>query len=153
MNKRNMPDFTYQDADEAMKERVRKEWGEIQAAHMRLENGFSIVALHEGEIVGLIAISWLLLPPPLPETYEAFIDIIEVSEAYQRQGIARQLISICEKRAQERGVYQLRAWSSDDKVQAIPMWKALGFGLCPATVYPRGHEVQGYFVTKQLSPP
>ena len=54
------------------------------------------------------------------------------------------------ERARARGVYQLRAWSSEDKTEAIPMWKALGFGLCPATTYPGGREIEGYFVTKVL---
>jgi hypothetical protein len=26
------------------------------------------------------------------------------------------------------------------------MWRALGFALCPATTYPRGQPVEGYFV-------
>ena len=30
------------------------------------------------------------------------------------------------------------------------MWKALGFGLCPATTFPQGQEVKGYFVAKLL---
>ncbi len=49
------------------------------------------------------------------------------------------------------GFYQLRAWSSSDKTEAIPMWKSLGFGLVPTTTYPRGQAVPGYFVTLRLS--
>lgn len=31
------------------------------------------------------------------------------------------------------------------------MWKALGFGLCPATTFPNGQEVKGYFVARLLT--
>jgi hypothetical protein len=60
------------------------------------------------------------------------------------------MVEIACERAVRRGAYQIRAWSSDDKIEAIPMWKALGFGLCPATEHPRGQEVKGYFVAKEL---
>jgi hypothetical protein len=56
---------------------------------------------------------------------------------------------VCE-RAKEERIYQIRSWSSEDKIEAIPMWQALGFGLCPATTYPQGKEVKGYFVARVL---
>jgi hypothetical protein len=56
---------------------------------------------------------------------------------------------VCE-RAKEAGIFQVRAWSSEDKIEAVLMWKALGFGICPATTYPQGKEVKGFFVTKVL---
>jgi hypothetical protein len=31
------------------------------------------------------------------------------------------------------------------------MWRRLGFGLCPATTFPRGQEVKGFFVTRLLT--
>jgi len=54
------------------------------------------------------------------------------------------------KRAKDAKKFQLRAWSSADKTAAIPMWRALGFGLCPATTYPRAAAVEGYFVALVL---
>lgn len=30
------------------------------------------------------------------------------------------------------------------------MWKALGFGLCPATQHGRGQEIRGYYATRRL---
>ena len=62
----------------------------------------------------------------------------------------RQMLHMCVERGRTLGYYQLRGWSSDDKTEAIPMWKSLGFGLCPATTYPRGLEIEGYFVTYPL---
>ena len=140
----------YSDAGAALCERIRREWGEVAARHMHLDDGFSIVALAGDEPVGLIGVVWRVLPPPLPPTEEAFIDIIEVRADFRRRGIAAQLIAMSVERARERGAYQLRAWSSEDKLEAIPMWRALGFGLCPATIYPRSEEVKGYFVTHVL---
>jgi len=142
--------LTYSDADEAMRDRVEAEWGENAARHMHLTDGFSIVAL-EGEIlVGLISVYAKMLPVPLEESFDWYIDILEVSKDYRRRGIATHLIELTIQRAKEAGVYQLRSWSSEDKIEVIPMWKALGFGLCPASTYPQGKEVKGYFVAKVL---
>ncbi len=142
--------ITYSNAGEALRDRIRREWGEVAARHMHVDDGFSIVALAGEEPVGLIGVVWRALPPPLPPTEEAFINIIEVRSDLRRRGIAAQLVALSAERARARGAYQLRAWSSEDKVEAIPMWLALGFGLCPATTYPRGEEVRGYFVTRVL---
>ena len=144
-------EIQFVDADEVLKTRVAEEWGEKVARHMHLEDGFSLLAVQEEKLVGLISVYWKILPSPLPETHEGYIDILEVHRDFRRKGIATRLIDKTLKRAQERDVYQVRAWSSMDKTEAIPMWKALGFGLCPATTYPRGQEVQGYFVAKLLN--
>ena len=143
--------LTYSDAaDEAMRDRVRAEWGENAARHMHLTDGFSIVAL-EGEIlVGLISVYAKMPPVPLEESFDWYIDILEVSKDYRRRGIATHLIELTIQRAKEAGVYQLRSWSSEDKIEVIPMWRALGFGLCPASTYLHGKEVKGYFVAKVL---
>ena len=140
-------------ADEKLKSRVAEEWGEKMARHIHLENGFSILAMQGNDLVGLISVYWKMLPPPLPETCEGYIDILEVHKDFRRRGIAAQLIDMSLERAKEKGAYQMRSWSSLDKTEAIPMWKALGFGLCPATTFPGGQEVKGYFVTKLLNEP
>ena len=148
MNEINIHKIEYIEADEKLKERIAKEWGEKAARHMHITDGFSIVAMYKGNPIGLISVYWKKLTPPLIEKYEGYIDIIEVQEKFQRKGIAKKIIEMSIERAKEKGVRQLRAWSSEDKVAAIHMWQALGFGLCPATVYPKGEEVKGYYVTK-----
>ena len=140
----------YVDADEAWERRIAEEWSETAARHMHMADGFSILALCDGDPVGLISVYWRRLPAPLTRTVEGYIDIVEVLAGFRRQGIATRMIELSMERAREQGVYQLRAWSSEDKVEAIPMWEALGFGLCPATTYPGGQEVKGYFVTRVL---
>ncbi len=47
---------TYIDADEAWKRRITQEWGETAVRHMHLADGFSILALHDGKVVGLISV-------------------------------------------------------------------------------------------------
>jgi len=138
------------DADDALKSQFAEEWGEKVAHHMHLEDGFSILAMQGNELIGLISMYWKALPAPLPETCEGYIDILEVHKDFRRRGIATRLINMSFERAKEKGAYQVRSWSSLDKTEAIPMWKALGFGLCPASTFPMGKEVKGYFVVKRI---
>jgi GNAT superfamily N-acetyltransferase len=140
----------YIEADESWRDPVSRAFGDKAARHMHVKGGFSILALQDRGPVGLISVYWQVLPPPLKGSSEGYIDIIEVAEDFRRQGIAAELLSIVVTRAREQGAYQLRAWSSEDKIEAIPMWKHLGFGLCPAVTYPGGKEVKGYFVTKVI---
>lgn len=140
----------YIDADEAWRQKIADDWGATAAQHMHIADGYSILALSDSIPVGLIALYWRSLPPPLVDTYEAYIDIIEVRPEFRRQGIATQLIELSLEKARTRHAYQVRAWSSTDKTAAIPMWQALGFGLCPATTYPNGQAVNGYFATRVL---
>ena len=143
-------DIEYADADRPTMAHLGEEWGQWASRHVDLENGFAIVAKTRGEVVGLIGVLWKQLPTPLPTTREAFINIIEVVQEHRRRGIATTMIAMSEERARAKGVCQIRAWSSEDKTAAIPMWRALGFGMCPAVDYPGGQRVEGYFVVKTL---
>jgi GNAT superfamily N-acetyltransferase len=89
------------------------------------------------------------MPPPLTGMREAYIDVIEVDGPYQRQGIARQLLALTESWASSQGFTQIRAWSSHDKTEAIMMWHALRYCVCPARVW-FGEPVDGFFAVKQL---
>lgn len=143
-------DLNYSDCDRELKKRVGLEMGSAAERHLHMEDGFSIIAMDGEKIAGIIAVCRKLLPPPLPETYEGFIDIIQVKPEYKRKGVAGKLIGISIERCREAGYYQLRAWSSEDKTEAIPMWKVRGFGLAPASIFPKGGEVKGYFATYRL---
>jgi GNAT superfamily N-acetyltransferase len=147
MKKIQISDINFAYCDEEMKENVRKNMGEV---NLHLSDGFSVVALYNEKPVGIISVYKKLLPPPLPETYEGYIDIIEVVEEYRMNGIAREILRMSIDRARKEGYYQLRAWSTDDKIEAIPVWKALGFCLCPTTHSMWGEKITGYFVTYLL---
>jgi hypothetical protein len=88
------------DADETVKNRIANEWGEKTARHMHLDDGFSIVAIRAEQLVGLISVYWKILPPPLPETCEGYIDILEVHQDFRRRGdcykIDRNIDSTCQ---------------------------------------------------------
>jgi ribosomal protein S18 acetylase RimI-like enzyme len=140
----------FMDADEKIRTRILNEWGEKTARHMHITDGFSIVAFHGEVLVGLISTHWRELPLPLNGDFDAYIDILEVHRSFRRQGIAKRLIEMSMERAKQKGLRQIRAWSSEDKIEAIHLWKALGFGLCPATAHPKGQKVKGYFVAKIL---
>jgi GNAT superfamily N-acetyltransferase len=141
-------DIDYIEADQSWREPVSQAFGDKAVRHMHVQDGFTVIALYEHRPVGLISVYWRALPPPLTGSSEGYIDIIEVAEDFRRWGIAAKMLAIAVERAREQGTYQLRAWSSEDKIEAIPMWKRLGFGLCPAVTYPAGKEVKGYFVSK-----
>ena len=147
--------LSYIEADEALRTSVVEQWKSWFPSISRYINpspGFTIVALDGEEAVGLIAVKIQSLPAPLAGETEGFIDDIEVLESHRRQGVATRLIEESFARAAKREAVQLRAWSSDDKTEAIPMWKALGFGLCPAKeTQPTGEVIPGYFVAKPVT--
>jgi len=61
------------------------------------------------------------------------------------------ILAMSEDWARAQGHRRIRAWSTVDKTQAIPMWHALGFRLRP--VYsgrPRRKSPNGYYVAKPL---
>lgn len=145
-----MHGINYLYAAAGLQGQISRQWDEQIARHMHISDGFSIVAMHGDQPVGLISVMWRQLPGQLAPSQEGFIDIIEIIPAYRRSGIARQLLRLAEQRVRSEGAHQLRAWSSEDKDAAIAMWRRLGFCLCPATVYPQGQAVQGFYVTKAV---
>jgi GNAT superfamily N-acetyltransferase len=131
---------------------IGKAYGDVAERHLHFDDGFTLVAVDGDEIAGFASFVWRDLPQPLDSLKECFIDIIETQPEYRRKGIATHLLEMAEELAKRAGAYQLRAWSSCDKAEALSMWPALGYGLAPAVVTPGGHEVHGYFVTKPLRP-
>ena len=146
-----MADIRYVECDANLRRQIGEVMGEVAESHIRLEDGYAFVAFDGEAPVGLIAVQRRQLPDPLGEMDEGFINIIEVVESHRRRGIARRLVEMSADRSRKEGRHQLRAWSTAGSADpAIRMWKTLGFGLCPATIYPRGQEVKGYFVAYQL---
>lgn len=145
-----MQQLTFSDITKPILALIAEDFSKMHAHYLQAEDGFALAAMSDGRPVGFIGLSWRQLPEPVPNTLECFVDIIEVGAAFRRRGIAQKLIEITEKRARARGAYQIRAWSSEDKIEAIPMWKVLGYGLAPAVEYHCGAEVRGFFVTKVL---
>ena len=157
-----MPDIAYR---EIMPDEVAlfaKKFGDyvirFQCFHFG-EGCYSLGAFSGDEPAGFISTYPEALIAPLSGEKDAYIDVIEVDAAFRRQGIAASLISKTERWAKNYGYRQIRAWSSDDKEEAIPMWRTLRYCLCPAIMYgedscpnPDGSLPVGYYVVKLLNP-
>lgn len=118
------------------------------------DDGFTIVAMNQGEPVGAISVCWKMLPAPYSDAKEAFIDLIDVDPEYRRQGVARKLLELASARAAKAGAYQIRAWTSEspERAAAMAMWRAQGFAICPTEILagPQAVRVRGCFVARRL---
>jgi GNAT superfamily N-acetyltransferase len=112
----------------------------------------SLAALNSEEPIGFISTYPKKYPEPLPQYKDAYIDVLEVDEKYKRLGIARQLILTTENWAREYGYRQIRSWSSQVKKEAIPMWYALNYCMCPARIWIEWRQkiVDLFYVAKML---
>jgi GNAT superfamily N-acetyltransferase len=145
-----MAPVVYIEASPAMRDLVADNLGPGAAEHMQFEDGFSLLAF-EGDVpVGVIAVSLHPLPRPLHDV-EGFIEFVEVKRSRRKQGIASGLVSRAVARCRESRAVQLRAWSSEDRVAALAMWKALGFGLCPGVKRHEAVDVEGFYALLPLS--
>ena len=129
---------------------VREKWGDKAARHLHFADGITLLAQQDNTLVGMLAVQLRSLPAPSAHCTEAFIDIIEVDSEYRRRQIGSRLVMVASDLALESGAYQLRAWTSEDKNEALPFWGSLGFGLAPATVQHGELEIRGFYVTKVL---
>lgn len=120
-------------------------FGQEAADHLHFEDGFSIGAFDDSQLVGLIAVSYK------PDQV-AFIDIIEVADKYRRQGIGKGLIDQVILESKDQNMTKIESWSSLDKTEAIEMWKSLGFELSRTKTLSKITRglVEGYIVSKEI---
>jgi GNAT superfamily N-acetyltransferase len=147
--------ISYQEINLDLLEKVAIKYGDVAKNHIHTGSGsYSLAAMCNDAPVGFISTYTRNLDVPIGEEKDAYIDIIEVDDECKRMGVATELITRTEKWAKEVGLLQIRAWSSQDKVEAIPMWRNLGYGLCPAKIWIEWckETVDGYYVVKQLNP-
>jgi len=117
---------------------------------------YRVAAISNEQIVGFAAVSPAQWTPPLEQYSDAFIHSIEVAESFRRHGIGRRLISMLENWVYDKGYRQIRAWSSYQSPEALHMWYAMGYAMCPATepIYENGQIKglnPGYYYAKILS--
>lgn len=146
-----MSKIIFKEINREIEKQIIEIWGDWVVKYGCLHYGdgcYSLAALCDRKPVGFISAYPLQLPAPLQAYRDAYIDDIEVREDFRRQGIARKLLSMTEQWAKDYGYRQIRAWSSDDKTEAIPMWYALGYGVCPAIM--RGECVIKEFAGKPI---
>ena len=156
-----MHNITYKQIDKAVEAAIISEFGQWIRDYGCIHHGegcYSFAAFCADEPVGFISTFPLQYPAPLQECRDAYIDVIEVREAYRRQSIASKLIEMTEAWAKAYGYRQIRSWSADDKTEAIPMWYKLAYAVCPAVMRGEsvikefaGKPIYGFYVAKVLN--
>ena len=152
----------YKEIDAAIEDAIIVQYGSWVREYECLVrgDGCCLIAAMDGDVVaGFAALhpeQWIA---PLEQYSDGFIEVIEVNKAYQRQGIGSTLVKLLEEYAASYGYYQIRAWSSSDKVEALNMWRKLNYCMCPAAMLGQsvcpGYENQqivGYYYAKLLNP-
>ena len=91
-------------------------------------------AFDNDRLVGIISIVILPLLEPL-EGEEAFINHIEVVEDYRRNGIGTNLLKLAEDWTKEKHLFQLRAWSGKNTVEAINMANKQKYVMSQSIIY------------------
>ncbi|MBQ2669037.1 MAG: GNAT family N-acetyltransferase [Clostridia bacterium] len=127
----------YKEIDQAIEEKIVKQYGSWVHDWNCLVKGEGcyLVAATDGDIIaGFAALHPAQWIAPLEQYSDAFIEVIEVSEDYRRKGIGSTLVKMMEDFAKTYGYYQIRSWSSVDKVEALHMWRKLKYAMCPAAM-------------------
>ena len=91
-------------------------------------------AFDNDRLVGIISIVILPLLEPL-EGEEAFINHIEVVEDYRRNGIGTNLLKLAEDWTKDKHLFQLRAWSGKNTVEAINMANKQKYVMSQSIIY------------------
>jgi len=158
----NMDRILYQEIDENIENKIIEQYGDWVHEYNCLVRGDGcyMVAALCGEIVaGFAAIHPARWIAPLEEHKDAFIEDIEVDEHFRRQGIGSHLVLMLEKWAKDFGYRQIRAWSSEDKYEALQMWYSSDYCMCPSAMLGQSikpgfenKQIVGYYYAKMLNP-
>lgn len=109
-----------------------------------------IAALLDQTPIGHIAIS-IQPVPNLGETelLESFVRAFHVSPDWRRRGVGRTLQLAALELSRAQSCYQMRSWSSTDKLANYRLKLGLGFCFCPAFELHGGKQIDGgYFVQR-----
>lgn len=126
-------------------------WDEHLVRHVHADDpeAFGFAAIDDGVVFGVIAVVPRTLPAPLQDQRDAFIDILWLLDEWQRQGIGTALLYAAEDEAHARRYFQIRAWSSEDKVGAIRFFHRHGYSMAPTRI--KHETVGGYISVKRLT--
>jgi len=156
---RKTEDISYVPINEALEQKIIAWFGDgiIKYDMLPKQKGSYCVAAMYGErVVGFAAVAPANWTPPLEQYGDAFIQSIEVDESFRRRGIGRRLISMIEDWSRSKGYRQIRAWSSYESPEALNMWYAMDYAMCPAVepIYENGKVKglnPGYYYAKILN--
>lgn len=154
-----MQTIIYKKIDDEIEEKIIAWFGDgIMKYDMlpKRDGCYRVAAMYNEQVVGFAAVSPAQWTPPLEQYGDAFINSIEVEESFRRQGIGRKLITMLEDWVRDGGYRQIRAWSSYESPEALYMWYAMGYAMCPATepIYENGQLKElnpGYYYAKILN--
>ena len=143
--------ITYVHATPELKRRMQEQWASNASDFVHFDGDHcNIVALTEDKPVALIVAKKRPLSEPLHMLWEAYIDVIEVEPAYQRRGIGTALVERIVAWACERQLAQVRAWSNEDRVEALHLWAKLGFAFSRMDYQKDGRARYGFYAAKRL---
>lgn len=157
-----MDNIIFTEANDEIKEKICVTWDHMKEWRSELmpegDDCYVAAALLNGEVVGFASLGPAELISPLNGCVSACIMDIEVEDEFHRKGIGRTLVGMLEDWAKNYGYRQIWAWSSQPNVEAIHMWYALNYGMCPAVMLGKSAigdtdaKVVGYYVVKMLNP-
>ncbi|MBD5145140.1 MAG: GNAT family N-acetyltransferase [Ruminococcus sp.] len=110
-------------------------------------DGYFVVAEENGAVAGFAAVFSRDIPAPVTGT-EAFINLIEVFEDYQRKGVATLLVQEILKIEKNSGAYQVRAYCDINNSASHALWRKNKFGIAPVKM--QDGSILGSFITYVL---
>lgn len=111
------------------------------------DGGYFVVVEENGAVAGFAAVFSRDIPAPVSGR-EAFINLIEVFEEYQKRGTATLLVQEILKIERTGGAYQVRAYCDINNSASHALWRKNKFGIAPVKM-PDG-LILGSFVTYVL---
>jgi GNAT superfamily N-acetyltransferase len=147
----NMEPVVYQNVTEELK-KAYSETSESNADSFIVldDDHHSIIALAEGRPIGLVVAKQHLLPEPLSDIREVYIDVIEVHTDFQRRGIGTELMRHVTDWALGIEAQQIRAWSEEIRVEALQLWKKLGFSFSVNSFQPGEDDRYGFYISRRI---
>lgn len=132
---------------------IKSQFSEAKGTNVSLAlEDYSLVAMKGDTVVAFMCTITKTLPSPLENLKEASVEIIEVSQEYQKQGIATKLIQKTEKHFASEGIRQIRAWTTKDNINYINLWNKLGYCIAPSIIHFEEKEeyLDGYHFIKKI---
>ncbi len=111
------------------------------------DDGYFFVAEENEVIAGYAAVFLRDIPAPV-QGREAFINLIEVFEEFQRKGTATLLVQEILKLEKSNGTYQVRAYCDIHNIASHGLWRKNKFGISPVKM--PDDSIAGSFVTYVL---
>ncbi|MBP3705412.1 MAG: GNAT family N-acetyltransferase [Clostridia bacterium] len=150
----------YKEIDPVIEDVIVKQYGSWVHDWNCLVHGagcYLIAAMDGDTVAGFAALHPAQWIAPLEQYSDGFIEVIEVNQAYRRRGIGSTLVKMPEDYAKAYGYYQIRSWSSTDKVEALHMWRKLKYAMCPAAMLGEPvketdlKQIPGFYYAKLLN--